>query len=255
MVAPSVSGGFTMLESCDTGGPTGKAFSAHLSCSTPANAGTTGGVFAGGLNGTGSTSFGNAGTGNALQGGIFSVTSTDFSVANRLLAIHTHIISQTSRIGNLSASTGIMAYMNSSSLGTEEAAFPLYGGDTNVPANHSPCIVNVNRSTDAHIYSGTFDPTDVTHIGMISTFLSSFGVVGVESIGYVDPYKIINGETADKGSFATLTDQIDTDDTLMNESPTANMHHCFFAWGVGDGTTATEFTDSLKVFELACGGR
>ena len=120
-----------------------------------------------------------------------------------------------------------------------------------MPAAHSVSVVNLNRSTDAHIYAGTFDPTDVTHIGMCATFASSYGTVAIESIGYIDPYLVINGETGNRGNFADLTSQIDTDNTKMSESPTSNIHHCFFAWGVGDGSTLTWFEDSLKTFEFA----
>ena len=83
MAAPSVSGGFTMLNSCDTGGPSGVTPSVMLSGATPATSGARGNGFATGLGGTGIGTFGNGGAGNALQGAIYSVPSTDFTVTQQ----------------------------------------------------------------------------------------------------------------------------------------------------------------------------
>ena len=248
MAAPSASGGITILNSCDTG-LNGVAPSAPLSGSTPAAAATLGSGYATGINGTGSGSIscGSDAKGGALQGGVYSVTATDFTVANRLAFIHCTV---SDRISNLSASTGLMLYCNSSSAGTEEAAFPVSGGNLSSSA-FLAFLVNLNRSTDAHLYSGTFDPSDVTHIGSAANFSTTFGQYSIDSIGYVDPIKIINGEVANKGSFADVTSHISASDAILNESPTNNLHHCFFSWGVGDGSTETHFSETLKTFEFA----
>ena len=251
MPVPSISGGYTSLNTCDTGGGSGVNPSSMLASSTPASAGYLGNGFATGINDTGNGALGNAGTGNGLQGGIYTVSSTDFTVTGRFCVLHSHSATTYTKLANLTGSGGAMVYMNSSSLGTEEAAWPIYGADAPVLTNYSAGLINVNRSTSAHLYSGTFDPTDVTRIGLCGTFAGSFSTLYIDSIGYVDPYIAINGVTGDRGSFATLRAQIDTDDTKTTESPTGNMHHCFFPWGVGDGSTLTWFEDSLATFEFA----
>jgi len=252
MAAPSVSGGITVLHTCDTGGGTGVAPLAPSSLtgtSSLSSSGTRSAAYEFGINETGAGSIGIGASTftEAVLGGLYAVTATDFTVANRFAVIHYR--NSGSETSALTSSKGIMLAANSGSAGTEEAAFSVRGVD-NWNAAYEAAIVNLNRSTDSYLYSGTFDPSDITHLGFAVSFAQTYGKVYVDSVGYVDPFIVVNGETANKGDFADITSNINTNDTGVNDSPTGNMHLCFFGWGVGDGTTATEFSETLKVWEF-----
>lgn len=245
MAAPSVSGGFTMLESCDTGAA-GKAPIAPLAGSTVGTATTLGTTFGGGINGTGSSRISHNAATATLVGGIHALAvPVDLTPANRFLIIH----HTTQDVSNISTTQGVGVVLNSSSLGSEEAVFILSGAERTNPALEGS-IVNVNRSANAATYTGTFDPSDVTHVGIAASYPSSFKGTAFDSIGYVDPYAAINGTTGDRGNLETILSAIDSADAILNESPTNNMHHLFFPWGVGDGATLTYFEETLKVFEM-----
>lgn len=249
MAAPSITGGITVLETCDTGS-SGLAPSNPLTGST-VNASTSyQTTFAGGLGGTGSAALYSDSDiqAGALMGGQYALSaSTDLSVANRLTFVH---YTTSDRVKDIAAGDGGMLFVTSDSTGANEAAWPINGG--NSPNTAWECaVVNVSRSTDAHIYNGSFSPSTVTHIGVAADFDVGFSTFGVETIGYVDPIVVINGETANKGDFTDVTTHISSNDTTLNESPTSNIHHCFFGWGVGNGSTLTEFSENLKVFEFA----
>lgn len=242
MAAPSVSGGITVLENC------GSAPSAPLASSTVVVATSLGTQFNNGINGTANGNFGNSGDNKsgALMGGVYALSgSTDLSVANRLGFFHftTH-----DRVSNLSSTTGLMLIANSSSLGTEEAVWAVNGDKS---TDYKCAVVNFNRSADAKTYTGSFDPADVTHMGIGATFDSTYATCNVDTFGYVDPYLVIDGVTGDKGDFSYVTDDINTNNSIINESPTGNIHHIFFSWGVGDGSTATDFLETLKVWEFS----
>lgn len=249
MAAPSISGGITVLESCDTGGASGKAPSSMLSGATIATATSLSAQFAAGLGGTGAGRIGNgAGPTNTVIGGIYSITSTDLSVSRRLLFGHFSIPSN-HVLNNFSSSAGAMMIAHSSSTGTEEAAWSLFGNEIQ-SASYLCAVVNATRSADAYLHAGTFDETDVTHVGVAASWSNTFNTLNCETFGYVDLIQVINGETADKGTFQDVLDHISGNDALLNESPTGNIHHCFFSWGVGDNSTLTEFDETLKVFEF-----
>ena len=242
MAVPSVTGGITVLENC------GAAPIAPLSSSTVVIATTLGTQFNQGINGTANGNFGNSGDnkGGALMGGIYALSgSADLSTANRLGFFHftTH-----DRVSTLTSTTGLMLTANSSSLGTEEAVWAVNG---DISTSYQCAVVNFNRSTNAKTYTGSFDSADVTHMGIAATFDSTFATCNVDTFGYVDPYKVINGVTGDKGDFTYVTSNINTNNSIIDEFPTVNLHHIFFSWGVGDGSTATDFLEILKVWEFA----
>lgn len=250
MAAPTISGGITVVETCDTGGASGVSPNNPLASSTILAATSFSTLFGAGINGTGAARInnGNDNQGGALMGGVYTLAgSTDFTPNNRIAFFH-YITGPS--VKDLTSANGLMLLVNSGSLGTEEAVFPVNGGD-NPNAAYQTAIVNLNRSTDANTYTGSFDPSDVTHVGVAVNFDATFLNAPMETFGYVDPIIVINGETADKGDFTDITNHINTNDTILNESPTVNMHHCFFAFGVGDGATASEFSETLKVFEFA----
>ena len=242
MAVPSVTGGITVLENC------GSAPISPLASSTVVVATSLGTQFNQGINGTANGNFGNGSDnkGGALMGGIYALAgSTDLSTANRLGFFHftTH-----DRVSTLTSTTGLMLTANSSSLGTEEAVWSVNG---DVSSSYQCAVVNFNRSTDAKTYTGTFDSADITHLGIAATFDSTFASCKVDTFGYVDPYKVINGVTGDKGDFTYVTSNININNSIIDEFPTVNLHHIFFSWGVGDGSTATDFLEILKVWEFA----
>jgi hypothetical protein len=247
MPVPSISGGITVLTTCDTGS-NGIAPGTVLASSTPISATSRFAGFATGINLTGSGAYDPSGTpaSAALMGGIFAITATDFTVANRLAFFHYY---NTNRVSAITVNTGLMFYCNSSSLGTEEAAYAVNGGNNPISA-YDCAVVNLNRSTGSHLYSGTFDPSDVTHVGSAANFDLGFSTVQLDTFGYVDPFVVINGTSGDKGAFTDITSSINTDNARLNDSPTNNIHLCFFAWGVGDGSTETHFSETLKVWEF-----
>jgi hypothetical protein len=247
MPVPSISGGITVLTTCDTGS-NGIAPGTVLASSTPISATSRFAGFATGINLTGSGAYDPSGTpaSAALMGGIFAITATDFTVANRLAFFHYY---NTNRVSAITVDTGLMFYCNSSSLGTEEAAYAVNGGNNPISA-YDCAVVNLNRSTGSHLYSGTFDPSDVTHVGSAANFDTGYSSVQLDTFGYVDPFVVINGTSGDKGAFTDITASINTDNARLNDSPTNNIHLCFFAWGVGDGSTETHFSETLKVWEF-----
>jgi hypothetical protein len=247
MPVPSISGGITVLTTCDTGS-NGIAPGTVLASSTPISATSRFAGFATGINLTGSGAYDPSGTpaSAALMGGIFAITATDFTVANRLAFFHYY---NTNRVSAITVNTGLMFYCNSSSLGTEEAAYAVNGGNNPISA-YDCAVVNLNRSTGSHLYSGTFDPSDVTHVGSAANFDLGFSTVQLDTFGYIDPFVVLDGTSGDNGDFTDITANINTNNAIINDSPTENIHLCFFAWGVGNGSTLTHFSDTLKVWEF-----
>lgn len=245
MAAPSVSGGVTIIESCDTGS-SGKTPLSPLASSVVGTPSTLNNLFGQGLNGTGLGRMSHNAVSTTVLGGIYLLASpVDLTVANRFLIIHHNTDAQ---VGNISTTAGVGVVLNSGGLGTEEAIFMTSGKERPNPSLEGS-IVNANRSTNAHTYTGSFDPSDVTHVGIVSTYTQSFRATVVDSIGYFEPLLAINGTSGDKGDIALLNSAITSADALLNESPTENMHHLLYPWGVGDGSTLTHFSETLKVFE------
>ena len=246
MAAPSTSGGVTIIESCDTGGANGKTPLSPLASSVVGNPSTRNNLFGQGLNGTGMGRIAHNATSTTVLGGIYLLAAAvDLTVANRFLILHHNTDIQ---VGNISTTAGVGVVLNSNSLGTEEAIFMCSGKDRPNPALEGS-IVNANRSTNTHTYTGTFDPSNVTQIGIVSTFTQSFRATFIDSIGIFEPILAINGTSGDKGDIKLLNDAITSAVALLNESPTENMHHLLYPWGVGDGATLTHFSENLKVFE------
>lgn len=251
MAAPVVTGGYTELEACDDGFGNGTTPSTVLSGSTPSSAPNRTALFSEGINATGAGIVGNNSNTSSLLAGIYSVTSTDFTVSNRLCVIHSGAWISGGGVDDLTSSAGAMLYVNSGSTGSEEAAYALWGADALVKEFFAASVVNLNRSTNSHLYSGTFDPSDVTHIGLAVSFQSGFSEITVESIGYIDPYVLTEGDATTPADFADITAKINTDDANINESPTGNIHHCYFGWGAGNGTVTVYVRETLKTFEFA----
>lgn len=252
MAAPSVSGGVTIIESCDTGGSTGKAPIAPLSGSNVTSTGNYSALFGSGIENTGAGRYTvPSGFVNTLVGGCYALSSAvDFTTNDRLLLIH--ITPQglgSNRIPTLTSSAGLGVFANSSSTGGDERMWNVVGSEATKAAWFC-AVVNVSRTTGTRYDIGTFDDTDVTHIGVGCAYTGSFVTTDIDQIGYLERYKIINGETTDKGDFTLLADQLVTDKIAPTESPTPDLNHQFFFWGIGDGTTETHFEDDGRVFEF-----
>lgn len=247
MAAPSVSGGVTVVESCDTG-LSGKTMLSPLTGSTITAAATITGGYATGINGTGSGRVGNSSVTLSDVGGTYALASAqDYSSANTFLVAHLTFPTQ---LESFSSTTGAFITANSSSTGTEEAVYCVAGDET-PKADFAGIIINLNRSTNTHTYTGTFDPSDVTHLGAAGHFDAGFGLMYVDTFGIFTPALAINGEAGNKGTINTILDDIDSNNTILNESPTNNIHHLLFPWGAGDGSTLTHFSENLKTFEFA----
>lgn len=247
MAAPSISGGITIIEDCTDFDPLGKLPLNPLSGSTINDADGLLEQYGGGINFSGASGITNGTSNTARQGAMHVLDApVDLTVARRITFAHFRC---PNGVEPLTASVGLMFFLNSGSAGSEEAVF-LVAGSADNTSNYICAIININRTTDANVYTGSFDPTDVTHVGIAADYWEGYQTIDFDSFGYVDPVTVINGEVVDKGDFALVTSHIDTNNTRLNESSTANMHHCLFGWGVGDGATETHFSELLKVFEF-----
>ena len=254
MAAPSVSGGFTLLEDCETspGSGSGQAPIGPIGGTPSAFSSYAGYPFKGGIRSTGAGSANTSGSTTGDKGAIYSLGGNqDLSVANRLAVIH---VTTSSKFMKAFASNGgIMMYANSNSTGTQEAAWSLFGSDNTPIGNFSAFVVNVSRSTNSYLHAGTFAPSAVSHIGLLAnyTLTTSYSTESIDSVGYVDPYILLDGTVGDKCTFKDITDQIYTDYARVNESPTENIHLCMFGWGAGNGSTETHTAENLKTWEFA----
>jgi len=252
MAAPSIKSGtgITVVETCDTGGSSPKSMSSMLSGSTINTATAWSNAFGLGINGTGVAGIysGNDAQSGAAQGGEYALgTHVDGTVANRLFFVHLQSVN--TAISDFGASAGVFFHFHSADTGAEEAAFPVTGGDL-AHDQALPYIVNVNRSDDAWLYDGNFDPADVSHVGIAATFPLTFDGCRCDSYGYVDPLVLINGETGDRGTFQDFLDHSDDNDCLLYESPTSNFYYMFMHLHIGDGSTVTWFDDDGRVIEF-----
>lgn len=251
MAAPSVSGGITVLETCDvSGGASGVAPSGHPAGATIADAAGLANLYGSGINSTGCGEIGNRSAGaGVLVGGCYSISpAVNLTINNRLLLVHIAKNSN-SEFSDISSSLGAMITAFSNGIGTQEAAWCVLGHETQ-SASLLPNIVDASRSADAHLYDASFDPTNITHIGIAASFKSGWHEASIDAIAFVEPYVIVGGEAANKASFETITNDIDSKNCALNVSPTKNIHLVPFVWKVGDGVTATYFEETLKVFEF-----
>ena len=260
MAAPSVSGGFTQIESCDTG-VTGKSPIAPLSGSAVTKSYLLSNGYSQGLFGTSGcgrvanqTDFANY---NKVQGGTYALASTeDFSTANKFLFVHLRTTWTTGRnTENLvsAAVSGHQVFVNSNSTGTEEAIYPVGGKDTPalMETGYNGIIIDLNRSTNAQLYSGTFDPANVTHIGLAHRPTGTYQDIYFDAIGYMEPVLMVNGEIGDKGNFAVISAAINAQNCIGSISPSESIHLLSYPFAIGDGATETHFEESIKTFEFA----
>lgn len=155
-------------------------------------------------------------------------------------------------LAGLTTIRGLGLFLNSSSLGTEEASWMMKGtGD--LFDDYSLILVDPSRSTNARQYDngtggrGTFDPTDVTDVGVCYQHTAAGPSIRISSIGMVKPTVVIGGTTT-PGSFDVVKTHFYTNVTLLHQEPVPNTHVCYFKWTIGDGSTATDVRISNKSF-------
>lgn len=190
------------------------------------------------------------------EGGRYALSSAqDFSAANKLCYAHVSTRTKDAKLEPLSQHGGIGIYMNSSSSGTEEAQWFCRSNTYQaVNFDYKVMVVDPNRATDASVYDdgtggrGTFDPSDVTDIGIVRTVTNAFGGSnGCASFGYLTPITVIGGTGADpEADFTVIQDHLDDARANLNTG-NLNAPYCYFRVKIGDGgTNAVEFTDSNR---------
>lgn len=181
----------------------------------------------------------------------------DCSDGDTLVFIHHSSQNANARLPAMTSSAGAGLFLNSSNAGNEEAVFVCAGlGD--LFNEFIVYVVDPSRSTDADVYDdgtggrGTFDPTDVTDIGVFYQHTAAGPVQKCSSAGKLTPVVLIGGDGADPdATFTTISDHFDDNVTLLHTEPVPDTHVCFFRFDFGDGGTnavVVDISDQTFIF-------
>lgn len=174
------------------------------------------------------------------------------NMVGALLFVHVSSSSANPFLSALTTATGMGIFANSSGVGTEEASWSCKGtGD--LTDDYTIMFCDPSRSTNARQYDngtggrGTFDPSDVTDVGVWYQHTLAGPTIRCSSWGMLKPVIVIGGTTT-PGNFDVIKTHIYNTVNKLHEEPELNLHRCKFSWQIGDGTTATRNTITGKTF-------
>tara|TARA_R110000851_G_scaffold143173_1_gene282059 strand:- start:2863 stop:4461 length:1599 start_codon:yes stop_codon:yes gene_type:complete len=155
-------------------------------------------------------------------------------------------------IGDASVNTGLMVGFNSDSNGANEALWVVGEGDSDKYSTYpfEVSLINPLNSTNTHEYTVGFDPTDITNIIIAFTKSGTSGRCFSYQFGYQVPYILVGGTVGAESSFADIKDFSFAQGVFFYESPSNSFNHLLLSYDVGDGSTETNYSESLTAFQF-----
>jgi hypothetical protein len=183
--------------------------------------------------------------GTGITGAWFSIPSIDMTTSQRFYYADTNISEAMAALN--ATDTGMVVLTSGSGANLKAACWNVIGGSGNTYKLYDgACLVNAQKTDTAADIDVGFDATAVTGVGFGYKDTNKYVTMNYAKPGYVEPY-VLTGTGID---FSEVVDAEISDGLKAIISPTQNIHACRIGFDVGNGTTATTFTEELKTWEF-----